>query len=129
MGMDQTVTFPGAVPAWSTVGDLLHRSGFPIQMRMIDGQLSFPDELPPEGWRELRVGTSLGMITVRRDAGRVTLVTWGNADDSLRQAWHALTWAFAAAGNGQVQTEAGPRNAADFRRSAEMPADLRISDS
>src|SRR3712207_8342677 len=35
---------------------------------------SFPDEVPPEGWRELRVGTPQGMVTLRREGGAVVCV-------------------------------------------------------
>lgn len=126
MGMEQTVTFPaGPVPAWPTVGDLLARSGFAVQMRMIDSELAFPDELPPAAWRELRLGTLGGMVTVRKSANAVALVTWGNADAALLQAWNALTWAFAEAGRGQVQTDAGPRDADAYRAAADLPPALR----
>src|SRR4051794_39109172 len=102
MGMEQTVAFPTAPPPWTAVAELLAGRGYAVQMRMIDGELSFPDEQPPEPWRELRVGTPQGMVTVRRAADRVVCVTWGNADAALRQAWNALAWAFAAAGQGMV---------------------------
>src|SRR5205814_1612460 len=62
MGMSQTVTFSqGKPPAWPAVRDLLAGRGYPVQMRMIDGELAFPDEEPPETWRELRVASSQGM--------------------------------------------------------------------
>ncbi len=125
MGMDQTVTFAATVPAWPVVAEILHRHGYPIQTRMIDGELAFPDEVPPETWRELRVGTPQGMITIRREADRVTLVTWGNADASLSQAWNALTWAFAAAGGGAVVLPAGTLDADHYRQSADLPPALR----
>jgi hypothetical protein len=125
MGMEQTVTFPAdAPPAWPAVRDLLARRGYPVQVRMIDGQLSFPDEEPPEGWRELRLGTPQGMVTLRRGPGRIDFVTWGNADPELRRAWNALVWAFAEAGGGAVQTPAGAVDAATFRRTAELPPAL-----
>jgi hypothetical protein len=125
MGMDRSVTFAGAVPDWEAVRDLLAGHGFPAQMRMIDGELSFPDEAPPEGWRELRVGTPQGMVTLRRAGDQVVFVTWGNADLALRQAWNALAWAYAAAGGGRVQTPEGPADADTFRRQAELPEALR----
>ena len=126
MGMDRTVSFAGRpTPAWAAVADLLARHGFPVQVRMIDGQLAFPDEAPPEPWRELRVGTPQGMVTLRREADRVVCVTWGNADEGLRQAWNALAWAFAEAGGGRVESRTGPLTAADFRRTADLPAALR----
>jgi hypothetical protein len=125
MGMEQAVTFAeGAVPPWTAVHDLLAVRGFPVQVRMIDGELAFPDELPPEPWRELRLGTPQGMVTLRREADRVVAVTWGNADEPLRQAWNALTWALAEAGGGRVLSPNGPVTAAEFRHAANLPSGL-----
>jgi len=124
MGMDQTVTYAGPAPAWPAVAGLLAKSGFPVKVQMIDNELAFPDEVPPETWRELRIGTPNGTITARREADRVLLVTWGNADASMRQAWNALTWAFAEAGGGQVQTTAGPQGAAEYRQANVLPTSL-----
>jgi hypothetical protein len=122
MGMEQTVVFePGTVPAWAAVRDLLASHGFPVQMRMIDGQLAFPDEMPPENWQELRIGTAHGMITLRRDGDRIHTVTWGNADAAMVRAWNALTWAVVAAGSGRVLTPSGPMPAAEYQQSAELP--------
>jgi hypothetical protein len=126
MGMEQVIRFPeGAVPAWPVVQALLAERGFPVQTRMIDGELAFPDEVPPEDWREVRVGTAGGMVTVRREPGRLTCVTWGNADAGLRQAWNALAWAFAEAGGGQVESQSGPLAAEEYRRTADLPPGLR----
>jgi hypothetical protein len=125
MGMEQTVTFAGAVPAWAAVQKLLAACGLPVQMRMIDGQPAFPDEAPPEPWRELRLGTPAGMVTLRREPDRILLVTWGNAEGGLRQAWNALTWALAESGGGRVMTPSGPVTAAEYRHSAELPPSLR----
>lgn len=125
MGMDQRVTFAAdRAPTWPRVAELLAGRGYPVQVKMIDGELAFPDEVPTEGWRELRVGTSPGMVTLRREADSVTLVTWGNADAALRQAWNALAWAVAELSGGAVQTPAGAVTAAEFARSAELPAAL-----
>jgi hypothetical protein len=121
MGMEQRVSFAGAVPTWEAVRDLLAGRGFAVQMRMIDGELSFPDETPPTTWRELRVGTAQGMVTLRRGEAEVVFVTWGNADLGLRQAWNALVWAFAEAGGGRVQTPAGALDPGEFRRHTELP--------
>ena len=101
MGMEQTVLLgEGKVAGWEGVRELPAGWGFPIQLRMIDGQLAFPDEQPPESWAELRVGTPQGMVTVRREPDRVRLVTWGNADAAMRDAWSAVAKAFADAGRG-----------------------------
>ena len=126
MGLEGAVTIAGgAAPAWERVGELLTRSGFPAQVPMIDGQLAFPDEPPPASWAELRVGTPQGLVTVRREPDRVRLLTWGNADAPMLQAWHALARAFAAAGDGLIEAPDGPQPAADFRRQAELPSALR----
>jgi hypothetical protein len=62
-------------------------------MRMIDGQLAFPDETPPDDWKELRVSTPAGMITLRRDDEGISLVIWGNADEKLRTVWEQMAGA------------------------------------
>ncbi len=128
MGMEQVVRFADPVPSWPAVRDVLARHGFPVQVRMIDGQLAFPDEEPGEGWRELRLGTPGGMVTVRREPDRVLLVTWGNADRPLLQAWNALTWAFAEAGNGKIESGEGPQAAAEYRRTADLPTSFGRDD-
>jgi hypothetical protein len=103
MGLEQSVRFPsGPVPAWDAVRHLLEQRSCPVQLRMIDGELSFPDEQPPEDWRELRIGTPHGMVTLRRESDRVHFVVWGNADEAMLQARNALMAAFAEAGNGEV---------------------------
>ncbi len=128
MGQERVVTFVGStVPPWPRVAELLTRSGLAVQTRMIDGELAFPDEQPPDSWSELRVGTPQGMVTIRREPDRVRLVTWGNADAAMQQAWNALAWAFAEAGGGRVESAEGGQSAAEFRREADLPAALRES--
>jgi hypothetical protein len=123
MGMEQKVVFgPTGCPSWSGVDELLKRHGYPVQMRMIDGQLAFPDETPGDAWQELRLGTSGGMITVRRQEMAVLLVTWGNADEAMRQAWNLLTWAFAEASRGQVVDGDSGLSASEYRQRVSMPS-------
>ena len=110
------------MPAWERVGALLTRAGFPVQVRMIDGQPAFPDEQPPASWAEPRVGTPRGMVTVRREPDRVRLLTWGNADAAMLQAWNAPAWVVAAAGDGLLEAPEGPQSAAEFRRQADLPS-------
>src|SRR5262249_5217916 len=122
MGMQQQVEFgPGQAPAWDAVANLLRRHGFPVQMRMIDNELAFPDEAPPESWRELRLGTPGGMVTVRREGHGVLVVIWGNADEPMQRAGNALAWAFAAASAGKVILEGGPVTADEYRRRHPLP--------
>jgi hypothetical protein len=123
MGMEHTVTFPaGSPPSWPAARDVLASHGFPVQVRMIDGELSFPDEEPPENWRELRLATRDGqVVTVRRESDQVMLIVWGNADAKLVQSWNALTWAFAETGNGQIQTADGSCTATEYRSRIDVP--------
>lgn len=116
MGMDLQVVFPAAAPGWPAVAERLATRGLAVQMRMIDGELAFPDEAPPDGWRELRVAADGHMVTVRRSEAGVALVVWGNADAAQRRLWHALAWAFAATAAGQVHTEQGALDAETFAR-------------
>jgi hypothetical protein len=47
--MKQAITFAaGRPPPWLAVRQLLASGGFPVQVRMIDGELAFPDEEPSE---------------------------------------------------------------------------------
>jgi hypothetical protein len=122
MGMEHKIVTADANSAlWEKLSTLLAEHRFPIQLRMLDGQLAFPNEVPPPDWRELRVGTSQGMVTLRRDADGVALVTWGNADAAMRQAWNALTWACARVTGGQIQTDVGLLTAEVFQQTAELP--------
>lgn len=125
MGMEQSVVFPGTVPAWAAACDLLEARGFPVRVLMIDGLPALPGEQPPDAWRELRLGTPQGMVTARREGGRLVFVTWGNADAGLRQAWNALAWAFAEAGGGAVEAPGATVPAEEFRRRAELPPGVR----
>ncbi len=125
MGMEQSVSFASkSIPAYSSVRDFLAQRAFPLQMGMIDGQLAFPDEQPEENWRELRLRTPQGMVTVRRAAERLIFVTWGNADAAMLQAWNAVVWAFAEVGNGLVETPEGPRSARLYGEQADLPSGM-----
>jgi hypothetical protein len=125
MGMEQTVSFAGkTIPAYPAIRAFLGERGFPLQMGMIDGQLAFPDELPGESWRELRLRTPQGMVTVRCEAERLVFVTWGNADAAMLQAWNALVWAFAEVGGGQIETPEGLLDASAYRRRVDLPGAL-----
>jgi hypothetical protein len=102
MGVERTMNFPGDVPTWAKVQELLKTAGEMPIIRMIDGLPAFPDEIPEEGWKELRVTLSGGMITIRKAAQQVKCVTWGTQDAALEKCWQALCEAWATAGNGQI---------------------------
>lgn len=126
MGIQKQVAFEGGlIPEWAEVRDVLAGKGFPIRPQMIDGELSLPDELPSKTWRELRVGTPHGMVTLRREAGGILFVIWGNADPLLQQARDALVWAFASCGNGRVDAANGACSAVEFARQVDLSLVLK----
>ena len=126
MGMDQKVIFPSEnTPTWAQLAELLAKHKLPVEMRMIDGELAFPDETPPETWRELRVGTPHGMITLRREPDGIALVVWGNADAKMRQAWNALTWGLMRLSGGIIRTATGTVSLEEFVKIAGLPDELR----
>jgi hypothetical protein len=122
MGLEQSITFSqGVVPRWAEVNELLDRREFRVQVRMIDGELALPDEAVPDHWRELRVSTPSGMVTLKRQGDRVVCTAWSNADDKLKQAWNALAWSFAQVGDGRVMSPAGKYSPDEFYRVSELP--------
>jgi hypothetical protein len=87
MGMQKTVSFANASrPTWKNVHEGFQRRGIAVPIRMIDGMPAFPDELPEETWKELRLGFPAGMVTVRREGSTWTCVIWGNSDPELVKA-------------------------------------------
>jgi hypothetical protein len=116
--MTLAVRYPAEAPPWPAVRAALTAVSVPTTMRMIDGELAFPDEEPPTAWKELRIGTPGGMVSLRRTPAGDECVVWGNADAELRRSWQALAWACAAAGGGSVETAEGSLSAADFARAA-----------
>lgn len=104
---------PGTAADWAAVRDRLVSVGEAVVLRMTDGMPAFPDETPDTTWRELRLGLSGGMVTLRRDPGALTCVTWGNADAALLLSRDRLAWACAAATGGVVHLDDGTALPAD----------------
>jgi hypothetical protein len=119
MGMDRTIRFPPHhTPSWSAIQAQLVRVGERGTLRMIDGLPAFPDEDLPPGWKEIRIGLSAGMVTLRAIPDGLTSVVWGNADAALQTAWDKLCWAAAVAGGGAIITLTGPQSPDEFAQSA-----------
>jgi len=103
MGLDQRITFPTSqAPSWPDIQQRLDRLGIACRLLMIDGELSLPDETPRDDWRELRLGTQDGMITMRREADGMRLVIWGNAEPGLLAARDTIAGAIAELTDGTV---------------------------
>jgi hypothetical protein len=115
MGLELTVRFPtGHVPSWDDIRTRLAHVGESVSLRMIDGMPAFPDESPDANWRELRLGFTAGMVTLRRAHSSLSCVTWGNADAALLSARDRVAWACAAAGGGAVESSEGAVSADEF---------------
>jgi hypothetical protein len=65
---------------------------------MIDNLPAFPDEAPPEEWRELRVTLGHGMITLRRESNAIRVIVWGNADEATQRDQDILAKAIGRSG-------------------------------
>jgi hypothetical protein len=85
--MGQEIVIPTSKQSWSWEDFLEHcqRKNLSMEMRMIDGNLAFPDEKPEPDWREVRIATANGMITLRRELGAIRFVIWGNASPELME--------------------------------------------
>ena len=102
MGLTRTIHFSNGVPTWEALRDHLARLGLSLQLRMIDGQLAFPDEAPSAEWQELRVSVPQGPITLKRLGQAVAFVIWGNAAPDLLETWDAVIQGCAGLGGCEV---------------------------
>lgn len=103
MGMNLDIKFSfDRVPTWHAIEAALADRRLHAEMRMIDGELALPTEIPADDWQELRLSMMGGMVTVARRGDALSLVVWGHADKPLIESRDRLAWALAAAGDGQV---------------------------
>lgn len=108
MGLEVRVKFPAAIVVdWGGLLVGLAASGRPASVKMIDDLPAFPDEIPPEEWREVRLGFAAGMVTVRRAGTDLACVVWGSADAELAAAQAAVAQALAGQGGGVVSPPPG----------------------
>lgn len=84
MGMEIVVVDRGqSVPALLSS---LAAAGLASSVMMVDGQLWPPAAALPSAWRDLRLRTPAGTVTVARRAGGLAVVVFGNADAALSAA-------------------------------------------
>lgn len=95
MGIERTIHAPNAPLEWPGLVARLKQLGETPILRMIDGLPAFPDEVPADDWRELRLGLAGGMVTVRRTSEGYSCVTWGTSDAALQKSWDSLCLAIA----------------------------------
>jgi hypothetical protein len=64
----------------------LAAGGLPCAIIMIDGALVAPGAVPAAGWRDVRLRTPAGMVTLARRGAGLALTVFGNADPALLEA-------------------------------------------
>jgi hypothetical protein len=80
--MTRTVPVPGA-PDLGALLAKLDGAGLPSAVLMIDQQLVAPGAPPPARWRDVRLKTPAGTVTLKLDGGAVAVTVFGNADPPL----------------------------------------------
>jgi hypothetical protein len=83
MGLELVVAGAGdrALPA---IADALAAAGIPAMVVMIDGALVAPGRPPAAPWRDVRLRTPEGTLTLLRRGADLAVVVFGNADEPLR---------------------------------------------
>jgi hypothetical protein len=75
----------GASPRMSDLVEKLRAGGVATTVIMVDNQLHAPDAPVPDGWRDVRLRTPAGMLSLKRREGGVAVVVFGNADPQLSE--------------------------------------------
>ncbi len=115
MGLERQIQIADETPVtWPAIHSRLMDAGETPALRMIDGELAFPDDDPPTEWQELRISLSGGMVTIRRTREGIATVVWGNADAGLMRSWNVLTWAIACESGGMINHENAQLTASDY---------------
>jgi hypothetical protein len=82
VGLSKLVPVRG-LPALAELLANLERAGLPSSLIMVDNQLVSPKIPPPSTWRDVRLKTPAGTVTLKRDPSGVTVTIFGNADPAL----------------------------------------------
>ena len=91
MGLERTIPIlAGVALSWEAIKSNLVQSGETPIIRMIDDLPAFPDETPELNWKELRLGLSGGMVTIRRSETEIRCVCWGTDDAELKSAFEKV---------------------------------------
>ena len=70
--------------------DQLGAAGAPERARHGGQRPQGPGAIPPAVWRDARIRTPAGVVTLRRVPSGVAVVVFGNADDALRAAQRTI---------------------------------------
>jgi hypothetical protein len=89
MGQELVVACAGDCPLAPLVARVA-AAGLPCLVAMVDGVLCALGAPPPADWRDARLRTPAGTVTLRREAGAVRVVVFGNADAALLEAQRTI---------------------------------------
>ena len=81
MGLDLLAPVRGAMPA-SMVMARLTAAGLRCSVVMVDGRLHAPQLPVPESWRDLRLKTPQGTVSLKRREDGIAVVVFGNATEA-----------------------------------------------
>lgn len=96
MGLEVTVA-EGAARSLAETLAALEADGLSALVAMIDGQLCAFGAPPPATWREARLRTPAGTVTLVKRGGVIAVVVFGNADAALVDAQARVARALAGA--------------------------------
>ena len=89
MGLEVVVPRVASV-GLGTLVDRLAAAGLPCTLAMVDSVLQGPGATPPATWRDARLRTPAGVVTLRRVPSGIAVVVFGNADEPLRAAQRTI---------------------------------------
>ena len=86
MGLEVVVPRVASVGARRASRPARAPPGSRARLAMVDNVLQGPGAIPPAVWRDARLRTPAGIVTLRRVPSGVAVVVFGNADEPLRAA-------------------------------------------
>jgi hypothetical protein len=89
--MGMTIQVPGrGTPSLSQLLEKLAQANLPSSIIMIDNQLVSPKVPPPTTWRDVRLKTPAGTVSLKLEPAGVSVTVFGNADEKLVAAQQAI---------------------------------------
>jgi len=85
MGLSTVVPVRG-MPSLAALLERLAAAGLPTSLLMVDNSLVSSKVPPPSTWRDARLKTAAGTVTLKREAAGISVTVFGNADEALQAA-------------------------------------------
>jgi hypothetical protein len=95
VGLEITIERTGPCSLAALVAALV-ADGWPVSLMMVDGALVAPGVPPPASWRDVRLRTPAGTVTLVARPNGVGVVVFGNAAEPLTQAQRRVAAAIGA---------------------------------